>query len=348
MARGGIYKTEVKKARDSLLAQGLNPSIDAIRVALGNTGSRSTIHRHMKELEAEEGNLEGAEPISDALKHLVEQLSERLRVEAEERITKAQAACDAAVAQSQSALAEQAKEGRGLSDQLQRTETKLRDERETHAATQEVLQQERTQVAALQERIAGFEARLQEREAHVASLETKHQQAREALEHFRLSSREQRDAELQRHEHQVQSMQVELRQAQDLITAKNQDVLQLNRENARLSEQYGERDKALRELQRQYDQATIIAKEVPALKREADHVTRLWTKTNTELDQLRDEWQRREASWEAERAAWQEEREGRASQNDRLQAIEKLLASFKPALTSISSAATPPASSSRI
>jgi chromosome segregation ATPase len=345
MARGGIYKTEVKNARDSLLAQGQNPSIDAIRVALGNTGSRSTIHRHMKELEAEEGNPQDAQPISDALKHLVAQLSERLRAEADERIAKVQAACDAAIAQSQAALTEQAKEGRGLSDQLQRTETKLRDEREAHMATQEVLQQERMQLAALQERIAGLDARLQEREGHVASLETKHQQAREALEHFRLSSREQRDAELQRHEHQVQSLQVELRQAQDLITGKNQEVLHLNRENARLTEQYAERDKALRELQRQYDQATTIAKEVPALKREAEHVGRLWTKTNTELEQLRDEWQRREASWEAERAAWQEEREGRASQDDRLQAIEGLLASLKPALTTISSGAKPSAAS---
>jgi chromosome segregation ATPase len=345
MARGGIYKTEVKKARDSLLAQGQNPSIDAVRVALGNTGSRSTIHRHMKELEAEEGNLEGAGPISDALKHLVEQLSERLRVEAEARIAKAQAACDATVAQSQAALAEQAKEGRGLSDQLQRTENQLRDEREAHTATQEVLQQERTQVAALQERVAGLEARLQEREAHVASLETKHQQAREALEHFRLSSREQRDAELLRHEHQVQSLQVELRQAQDVITGKNHEVLHLNRENARLTEQYGERDKALRELQRRYDQAAALAKEVPALKQEADHVARLWTKTNTELEQLRDEWQRREAIWEAERAAWQEEREGRASHNDRLQAIEGLLVSLKPALASMSSGEKPPAAS---
>ena len=48
MARAGLYKTEVQKARDSLIAQGKHPSVDAIRVALGNTGSKSTIHRYLK------------------------------------------------------------------------------------------------------------------------------------------------------------------------------------------------------------------------------------------------------------------------------------------------------------
>jgi len=331
MARGGIYKSEVKQARDNLLAQGLNPSIDAIRVALGNTGSRSTIHRHMKELEAEEaGGGATGQGVSDAIQHLVVQLAEQLRTEADERIAKAQAACDAAVAQAQAATAEQAKEGRGLSDQLQRIETRLRDEREAHVTTTDALQQERTQSATLIERIAGLEARLQERDAHAASLESKHQQAREALEHFRQSSREQREAELRRHEHQVQSFQVELRQAQELLTSKSQDVLHLNRENARLSEQYAERDKALRELQRQHDQAVTTVKELAAVKREAETVARQWAETHNELEQLRDEFQRREAGWEAERTAWQQEREEQLRHDQRLQAIEDLLADLKP------------------
>jgi chromosome segregation ATPase len=331
MARGGVYKTEVKKARDSLLAQGVNPSLDAVRIALGNTGSKSTIHRYMKELESEEGAGQGnAEPINEALTHLVSQLAERLRLDADERIAHIQAACDAAVAQAQAAQADGAKESRALSDQLQRTETLLRDERGAHAITTASLQRTQTQVATLEERITGLDAQLHEREAHIQSLEVKHQQAREALEHFRQSTREQREAELRRHEHQVQSLQVELRQAQELITVKNQDVLHLNRENARLTEQYAERDKSLRVLQRQHDQAAALAKELPALKREAETVARHWAETNAELEQLRAELTRREASWEAERVAWQEERDEYVKHDDRLQAIEALLAGLKP------------------
>ena len=52
MARGGINKALVQKARQAILARGENPSIDAVRVELGNTGSKTTIHRYLKELDA--------------------------------------------------------------------------------------------------------------------------------------------------------------------------------------------------------------------------------------------------------------------------------------------------------
>jgi hypothetical protein len=55
MARTGLYKSEVKKARDTLLAMGRRPSVDAVRVELGNTGSKTTIHKYLKELEEEDG-----------------------------------------------------------------------------------------------------------------------------------------------------------------------------------------------------------------------------------------------------------------------------------------------------
>ena len=55
MARAGIYKSEVVRARNNLLAMGRYPSIDAIRGELGNTGSKGTIHRYLKEIEEEEG-----------------------------------------------------------------------------------------------------------------------------------------------------------------------------------------------------------------------------------------------------------------------------------------------------
>jgi len=36
MARGGINKALVKQAREALLARGENPSIDTVRIELGN------------------------------------------------------------------------------------------------------------------------------------------------------------------------------------------------------------------------------------------------------------------------------------------------------------------------
>ena len=46
MARGGINKAVVQTARLAILARGENPSIDAVRIEMGNTGSKTTIHRY--------------------------------------------------------------------------------------------------------------------------------------------------------------------------------------------------------------------------------------------------------------------------------------------------------------
>ena len=91
MARSGLYKSDIQKARDSLLAQGKHPSVDALRVELGNTGSKSTIHRYLKELEEEEGQGLGAKvAVSDALQDLIGRLAGRLHEEAEAVVTQAQ------------------------------------------------------------------------------------------------------------------------------------------------------------------------------------------------------------------------------------------------------------------
>ncbi|HFF6227932.1 TPA: DNA-binding protein, partial [Stenotrophomonas maltophilia] len=88
MARAGLYKSDVQKARDALLAQGKKPSVDAVRVALGNTGSKTTIHRYLRELEGEEGGGPARTvAVSDALQDLVARLASRLQEEAEAILT---------------------------------------------------------------------------------------------------------------------------------------------------------------------------------------------------------------------------------------------------------------------
>ncbi|OOG14338.1 DNA-binding protein [Pseudomonas sp. C9] len=51
MAREGINKQLVQQAKTTLLAQGKRPTIDAVRVALGNMEFKSTIYHYLKELE---------------------------------------------------------------------------------------------------------------------------------------------------------------------------------------------------------------------------------------------------------------------------------------------------------
>ena len=87
MARAGIYKSEVVRARNNLLAMGRHPSIDSIRIELGNTGSKGTIHRFLKEIEEEEGGVSGTQvAVSEAIQDLSSRLAERLHEEADQRI----------------------------------------------------------------------------------------------------------------------------------------------------------------------------------------------------------------------------------------------------------------------
>jgi hypothetical protein len=95
MARTGLTKSQVRTCRDQLLAEGRYPSVDAVRLALGNTGSKSTIHRYLKEL-AEEAAAPDAgvrrEDTARSLHDIVEQLADRLHDDAAQRIRRLEAA----------------------------------------------------------------------------------------------------------------------------------------------------------------------------------------------------------------------------------------------------------------
>lgn len=112
-----------------------------------------------------------------------------------------------------------------VQSQLQHTENKLRAESIGHADARQALANKITEVAQLSERVAGLTACLAEHEAHAHSLEQKHQHAREALEHYRTSVEDQREQEQRRHEHQVQELQVALRQANEGLNAKNHELV---------------------------------------------------------------------------------------------------------------------------
>lgn len=331
MARGGLYKSEVQKARDTLRAQGKHPSVDAVRVALGNAGSKTTIHRYLKELDEEEGQGLGAKvAISDALQDLVGRLAARLHEEAEAVITEAQQRLAAQLQERSDALERARQEATALRDQLQRTETALHDARSAHASDRQALAERITEVAQLGERITGLTARLAEHEAHVQSLEEKHTHAREGLEHYRTSVKEQREQEQRRHEHQVQELQVALRQANEALTAKNHELLQLNRDNGQWLERHGRLERELADARRGIE---VQQKELDALRLTAAEHQALkgrWAEDVQALEAARVELTsaRAEATKERERREQAEADALRAGV--RLETLEQLLAQLKP------------------
>lgn len=237
MSRGGINKALVKMALDRLLVKGINPSIDAVRIELGNTGSKATIHRYLKELNEESGTamLGQKVPISEALSQMVASLAAQLQQEAQEIISANEAKQNTALGALQAKL--NAQEGNNKTfGQENLTLTRTLAESEQTLESLSAAHRELTlKHGKAEQEIAGKVTLLAEKDSHIRSLEEKHQHAREALEHYRHSVKDQRDQDQRRHEHQVQQLQAEIRQLNQTLSIKQTDLTQLNTANAELS-----------------------------------------------------------------------------------------------------------------
>ncbi len=229
MARAGVTKFDIQRARLVLIKAGRHPSIDAIRIELGNTGSKATIFRHLKEIEADEGGTGvPQETVSDELLASVTSLAGRLEFEAQERFDTLRAGH----AEEQRRLTEQLEKARAESNaarsEAERSQVELSAERvarQRAEAELAALRLEYGQVSSqLTAQLEGAQEQLRATNAQVASLEEKHTHVREALEHFRNASREQRDREARQHEQQLQYLQRESAGAAEALTAKQVEL----------------------------------------------------------------------------------------------------------------------------
>jgi chromosome segregation ATPase len=246
---------DIKRARDALLAQGQHPSIDAIRIALGNTGSKTTIHRYLKELEDEDdASLTRAGSLSDAIQDLVARLAARLHEEAQMVVGQQTTMAAAQRLQAQAEIAKLADDVAALRAQLAEAGAAVVREQAAHADTHAALQQRALNVERLAQQVRNLTERLAEHDGFRRSLEEKLQHAHEALEHYRTASKEQREQEARRHEQQVQQLQAELRQVNQTLIVKQNEITQLNRDNARLVAEAGAATRYLREQQAHSEQ----------------------------------------------------------------------------------------------
>lgn len=235
MARAGIYKSDVTKARAALVVKGVYPSIDAVRIEMGNTGSKATIHRYLKEIEEEDGG--SAVPrvaVSEAIQDLVSRLSERLSEEADARVTELQAKQAEQQRLSQEAATTLKTELLATRQQLEQAQRALADEKANHGKTSEALSAKTLASTQLTQQVSALQERLAVEERHRQSLEEKHQHAHQALEHFRQASKEQREQEQRKYEQQLQYFQMELKKVNEALTAKQHEAIHAQQEGVRL------------------------------------------------------------------------------------------------------------------
>lgn len=314
MARGGIYKTEVLRAREKLLAQGIYPSIDAVRTELGNTGSKSTIHRYLKEIDEEEGGTVGAKvAVSEAIQDLVGRLSGRLHEEADTQIAEAAAKHKALSAQQDQTIADLRKEAEGFRLQLERSQVALVEEQARHDQTGTSLSAETLAKTQLAQQVADLQERLASEERNRQSLEENLRHSREALEHFRQSAKEQREQEQRQHEQQVQYLQGEVRTLNQSLSEKQHEATQSSQENIRLANELAHATSKLhqvqgelRTLQHVRDELAVSARRVEELGRrvvEKESLASELSERNTVLQTQTDELRGRICDLDVELAA---------------------------------------------
>ncbi|MBS7596903.1 DNA-binding protein [Pseudomonas sp. RC2C2] len=246
MARSGINKALVQRARDALLARGAHPSIEAVRVELGNTGSKSTILRYLQELQTAEPHPPNVS-LDEELHTLISSLAQRLAADAQAAV-----AADRARLQRQQAAYEQQRAiDQARFEQLKLAHDALSTERREAQQREQALYQHVQQLEGERQRLLAGEQHqlhlLEERARQIASLEDKHQHARDALSHYRQQHLAQREQELQRHDQVVQQLQLEARRLQEQLMSKQEELAQVYRDLERFTREQQSQALALRD-----------------------------------------------------------------------------------------------------
>ncbi|TQV77342.1 integrase [Aliikangiella marina] len=235
MARAGITKYSVEKARNLLISKGVNPSIDAIRVELGNTGSKTTISRYLKELEADESvQLEDEALLSEGIKDIIAKLASKLHQEAKEVIAKSESRLQETIKSLETknrALIVQLDEQKA---QLEKSLFESEQISESNQSLKSDIETLRTRLIESNSHNKELESILKEKEEQIDTLKESHKHTRESLEHYRVSVKEQREQGVRQHEQQLQQLHGEIRQLNQTLIVKQTDITSLNKDSSRL------------------------------------------------------------------------------------------------------------------
>ncbi len=335
MARTGLYKSEVKKARDHLVAQGRHPSVDAVRVELGNTGSKTTIHKYLKELE-EEGGVSTKASLSEALQDLIARLAAQLQAEADEQIATIRTEAADIISRSTAGADQVRALNVTLAGQLEAAEAALLSQKDTVGALQQDLWEGRSARQAVELQLEALRERLAENERHRQSLEEKHQHAREALEHYRVATKEQRDQDIRRHEQQSQTSQAEIRQLRQDAMIKQEEVTRVNQEAGRLVTELSHAKQAAYESKSAVRDLTARLENLSGTKAAKEQLEARLAEKDAELDKVQAQLATTEKECSLVRQQVQQQEVALATATAKINAQDVLIAELKAVLSNSS------------
>lgn len=236
MARAGILYSQVAKAAASLAAAGTNPTVDTVRAALGDTGSKSTIAPLLKRWKAEHESqavaastglpaelLEAVQAVHQRLEASAQGQVEQLRAEQEQARQAAARQLEAERAAGRQLRAERDALAAELA-QVKAALTHERDERQHAAVTTAVLRAEQD----------GLSQRLADRAAEVKLLADQLAHARQQFEHFQDKTAEQRESDKQAADARAATLERELAEVRGYLGEHREALAALRTEKVHL------------------------------------------------------------------------------------------------------------------
>lgn len=230
MARFGISYEEVAEVAQQLRDQGINPTVESIRIKTG-TGSNGTISTHLRawrEKQDEIKRIGSKEKLSEGLVVMVGDLWRRINSDAQEKIETAK-----------QEIADEVLESKKRSEQLATDNARweqqfnaLKREKEVlsnnNLSLEQVIIELKKQNALLDSKSDALAQQLQDKQGHIDELNRLHKQAQLNLEHYHESSREQRLIEQQRYEQQQHQTTQIINQLEQKLMALRHDYTVLN------------------------------------------------------------------------------------------------------------------------
>jgi chromosome segregation ATPase len=266
MARAGILYSHVAKAAAQLAAAGANPTVDTVRAALGDTGSKSTIGPFLKRWKAaHEGETAAAGAgLPAELLEAVKNVHERVQADAQRQIELASAEHAAALEAVREQLREcQAHDGM-LAQSAASLAAELTQKTEVLAGLQAAHQSDQITLATLRTDNAGMERRLADRAAEVKALGEQVAQARVQFEHFQEAVAAQRLEDRRAFDRHAGRLEQDLAGAQQRLLTQQTTLAQ---QDAQLAQLRADHDVQTRE-------ARAARKELAAVQADREQLTR--------------------------------------------------------------------------
>lgn len=265
MSKGGVTLTEVKNAVDQLRKQGINPSVDNVLQFIGS-GSKTTIHKHLKVLlRSEKGLLGELGLISEDLAGLVIQLHNQLKAESQKVIDVATERNAAEVAQVKELLKDEMTQSKELGKELQSRTNELTAQRQHSDDLSTKLAAAQQEIARLAQQLTDQQGAFEDAKRQIGKLDHDLKTAHENNRHFQDAAAAQIKQMRTEHSSEVSTLQTEKLNRDATIAELRTSTVELNRQNSELITRLSSEQASTRRLE---NQSSKLQSEIDQLRRD--------------------------------------------------------------------------------